>query len=90
MSKCKNGYTITLTHVLDTEETVVAKVLSSLSALCELGLFQRMRIWELLSATLILLYHPNTLIVKGSLFRSPHFQVILMLFFRALRDDFIR
>ncbi|ELU36605.1 other/VPS15 protein kinase [Rhizoctonia solani AG-1 IA] len=33
----------------DVEETVVYKVLSSLTSLSELGLFQKMRIWELLS-----------------------------------------
>ncbi|TFK80173.1 hypothetical protein K466DRAFT_667799 [Polyporus arcularius HHB13444] len=43
----------------DVEETVVAKVLASLTNLCELGLFQKMRIWELMSATLGFLYHPN-------------------------------
>ncbi|KAL7284649.1 hypothetical protein ACG7TL_001946 [Trametes sanguinea] len=50
----------------DVEETVVAKVLSSLTNLCELGLFQRMRIWELMSATLGFLYHPNIWIRQGA------------------------
>ncbi|KAI0672432.1 hypothetical protein C8Q78DRAFT_971156 [Trametes maxima] len=50
----------------DVEETVVAKVLSSLTNLCELGLFQKMRIWELMSATLGFLYHPNIWIRQGA------------------------
>ncbi|KAJ6613557.1 hypothetical protein B0H10DRAFT_2047665 [Mycena sp. CBHHK59/15] len=49
----------------DVEETVVAKVLASLTSLCELGLFQKMRIWELMSATLGFLYHPNMWIRQG-------------------------
>lgn len=54
-----------LTLCLDVEETVVARVFSSLASLCELGLFQKMRIWELLSATLAFLYHPNNWIRQG-------------------------
>ncbi|RDB23837.1 Serine/threonine-protein kinase ppk19 [Hypsizygus marmoreus] len=50
----------------DVEETVVAKVLATLTSLCELGLFQKMRIWELMSATLGFLYHPNEWIRQGS------------------------
>ncbi|KAI0768204.1 hypothetical protein BD413DRAFT_672415 [Trametes elegans] len=50
----------------DVEETVVAKVLASLTNLCELGLFQKMRIWELMSATLGFLYHPNMWIRQGA------------------------
>ncbi|KAI0080417.1 hypothetical protein K474DRAFT_1589825 [Panus rudis PR-1116 ss-1] len=50
----------------DVEETVVAKVLSSLTSLCELGLFQKMKIWELMSATLGFLYHPNIWIRQGA------------------------
>ena len=49
----------------DVEETVVAKVLATLTSLCELGLFQKMRIWELMSATLGFLYHPNVWIRQG-------------------------
>jgi hypothetical protein len=49
----------------DVEETVVAKVLTALTSLCELGLFQKMRIWELMSATLGFLYHPNMWIRQG-------------------------
>ena len=50
---------------LDVEETVVAKVLAALTSLCELGLFQKMRIWELMGATLGFLYHPNIWIRQG-------------------------
>ncbi|KAI0922943.1 hypothetical protein AcV5_009802 [Taiwanofungus camphoratus] len=50
----------------DVEESVIAKVLASLTSLCELGLFQKMRIWELMSATLGFLYHPNTWIRQGA------------------------
>ncbi|KAL4253381.1 Serine/threonine-protein kinase Vps15-like protein [Abortiporus biennis] len=50
----------------DVEETVVSKVLSALTSLCELGLFQKMRIWELMSATLGFLYHPNVWIRQGA------------------------
>jgi phosphoinositide-3-kinase, regulatory subunit 4 len=44
---------------------VVGKVLATLTSLCELGLFQKMRIWELMSATLGFLYHPNVWIRQG-------------------------
>ena len=43
----------------------MARVLTSLTSLCELGLFQPMRIWELMSATLSFLYHPNIWIRQG-------------------------
>ncbi|KZP22195.1 hypothetical protein FIBSPDRAFT_1043677 [Athelia psychrophila] len=43
----------------DVEETVVSKVLAALTSLCELGLFQKMRTRELMSATLEFLYHLN-------------------------------
>lgn len=49
----------------DVEETVVAKVLASLTSLSELGLFQKMRIWELMGATIGFLYHPNVWIRQG-------------------------
>lgn len=49
----------------DVEETVVARVLAALTSLCELGLFQKMRIWELMSATLGFLYHPNVWVRQG-------------------------
>jgi len=54
----------------DVEETVVAKVLATLTSLCELGLFQKMRIWELMSATLGFLYHPNVWIRQGEDFNN--------------------
>ncbi|TFK75636.1 ARM repeat-containing protein [Pluteus cervinus] len=50
----------------DVEENVVAKVLAALISLCELGLFQKMRIWELMSASLGFLYHPNIWIRQGT------------------------
>ncbi|TDL19537.1 ARM repeat-containing protein [Rickenella mellea] len=50
----------------DVEDAVVAKVLTSLTSLCELGLFQRPRVWELMSATLPLLYHPDIWIRQGA------------------------
>ncbi|KAI0058381.1 ARM repeat-containing protein [Artomyces pyxidatus] len=50
----------------DVEESVVARVLAALTSLCELGLFQKMRIWELMSATLGFLYHPNVWIRQGA------------------------
>ncbi|KAF8721956.1 hypothetical protein AX14_010044 [Amanita brunnescens Koide BX004] len=50
----------------DVEESVVARVLAALTSLCELGLFQKMRIWELMSATLGFLYHPNVWIRQGT------------------------
>ncbi|KAF5392892.1 hypothetical protein D9757_000800 [Collybiopsis confluens] len=50
----------------DVEETVVAKVLTALTSLCGLGLFHKMRIWELMSATLGFLYHPNLWIRQGA------------------------
>lgn len=45
----------------------MGKVLATLTSLCELGLFQKMRIWELMSATLGFLYHPNVWIRQGKL-----------------------
>ena len=50
----------------DVEESVVARVLAALTSLCELGLFQKMRIWELMSANLGFLYHPNAWIRQGT------------------------
>ncbi len=50
----------------DVEESVVARVLTALTSLCELGLFQKMRIWELMSANLGFLYHPNSWIRQGA------------------------
>ncbi|KAF9516566.1 hypothetical protein BS47DRAFT_1371689 [Hydnum rufescens UP504] len=50
----------------DMEETVVAKVLNSLTSLAELGLFEKLRIWELMSAATGFLYHPNIWIREGA------------------------
>ncbi|KAG8906368.1 Serine/threonine-protein kinase [Tulasnella sp. 403] len=50
----------------DTEEAVVAKVLSALTSLSDLSLFQKMRMWELMSATVGFLYHPNIWIRQGA------------------------
>ncbi|EGO26710.1 hypothetical protein SERLADRAFT_355396 [Serpula lacrymans var. lacrymans S7.9] len=50
----------------DVEETVVARVLAALTSLCELELFHKMRIWELMSATLGFFYHPNVWIRQGA------------------------
>jgi len=47
------------TLMIDVEETVVAKVLSALTNLSDLSLFTKMRMWELMSATVGFLYHPN-------------------------------
>ncbi|KAG2073960.1 hypothetical protein BDR04DRAFT_1179492 [Suillus decipiens] len=43
-------------------------VFAALTSLCELGLFQKMRIWELMSATLPFFYHPNIWIRQGMRF----------------------
>lgn len=48
------------------EETVVAKVLSALTSLADLGLFQKLRVWELMSAATGFLYHPNIWIREGA------------------------
>ncbi|EJD52092.1 ARM repeat-containing protein [Auricularia subglabra TFB-10046 SS5] len=50
----------------DVEESVVARVLESLTSLCELGLFQKMPMWELMSASVGFLYHPNVWIREGA------------------------
>jgi phosphoinositide-3-kinase regulatory subunit 4 len=49
----------------DVEEFVVAKVLSALTSLADLGLFQKLRAWELMSAATGFLYHPNIWIRQG-------------------------
>ena len=51
---------------LDTEEIVVAKVLQALTELSELRLFQKIRIWELMSTVLGFLYHPNVWIRQAA------------------------
>ncbi|KAG5519398.1 hypothetical protein PMAC_002025 [Pneumocystis sp. 'macacae'] len=44
----------------DTEEFVVAKVISSLTSMAELGLFQKSMVWNLLATLLRFTLHPNT------------------------------
>ncbi|KAG8960407.1 Serine/threonine-protein kinase [Tulasnella sp. 419] len=51
----------------DVEEAVVAKVLASLTSLSELSMFQKMRIWELMSAVIGFIYHPNIWIRQGAI-----------------------
>lgn len=53
---------------LDEEENVIVRVLTSLTSLSELCLFQRMRLWELMSATLGFVYHPNIWIRQSRIF----------------------
>ena len=62
--------------LLDVEETIVAKVLSALTSLCELGLFQKMKIWEMMSATLGFLYHPNVWIRQGLYYGTHSFPLL--------------
>lgn len=52
---------------LDSEEFVVEKVLKSLASLCDLGLFQKMVIWDLVSVVAPLLCHPNLWIRYGAI-----------------------
>ena len=59
------GWDMWLMTTADVEESVVAKVLGALTSLCDIGLFQKMRLWELMSATLGFLYHPNVWIRQG-------------------------
>ncbi|KZS96937.1 WD40 repeat-like protein [Sistotremastrum niveocremeum HHB9708] len=50
----------------DAEESVISKVLATLTSSAELGLFARIRVWELMSASLGFLYHPNIWIRQGA------------------------
>ncbi|CAG8467942.1 599_t:CDS:10 [Ambispora gerdemannii] len=50
----------------DSEEFVVEKVLNSLTSLAELGLFQKMKIWELVGIISSLLCHPSIWIRYGA------------------------
>ncbi|KZP10596.1 hypothetical protein FIBSPDRAFT_962998 [Athelia psychrophila] len=43
----------------DVEEMAVSTVLAAFTSLCELGSFQKMRIWELMSPTIGFPYHSN-------------------------------
>ncbi|EJD02926.1 uncharacterized protein FOMMEDRAFT_123012 [Fomitiporia mediterranea MF3/22] len=47
--------------------TQALSVLSTLTTLSELGLFHKMRLWELMSSTLPLMYHPNSWIRQGGI-----------------------
>ncbi|CCJ29180.1 unnamed protein product, partial [Pneumocystis jirovecii] len=49
----------------DIEEFVVAKVISSLTSMTELGLFQKSMVWNLLAILLRFTLHPNALIRIG-------------------------
>ncbi|KAG0266360.1 Serine/threonine-protein kinase [Mortierella polycephala] len=51
----------------DAEEFVVEKVLKSLASLCDLGLFQKLAIWDLVSVVAPLLCHPNLWIRYGAI-----------------------
>ncbi|KAG9325386.1 hypothetical protein KVV02_002622 [Mortierella alpina] len=51
----------------DSEEFVVEKVLKSLASLCDLGLFQKLAIWDLVSVVAPLLCHPNLWIRYGAI-----------------------
>ncbi|QSL65100.1 hypothetical protein MERGE_002405 [Pneumocystis wakefieldiae] len=51
----------------DTEEFVVEKVISSLTSIMELGLFQKPRIWDLLVTLLKYTLHPNVWIRTESI-----------------------
>ena len=66
---------------LDVEESAVAKVLSSLTSLCELGLFQKMRLWELMGATLGFLYHPNVWVRQSKVFHQDFNSALERFFF---------
>ncbi|GAA5807781.1 hypothetical protein MFLAVUS_001160 [Mucor flavus] len=50
----------------DAEEFVVEKVLNSLTSLADLGLFQKMKLWELVRVIWPLLCHPNAWIRNGA------------------------
>ncbi|KAL4779535.1 hypothetical protein BJX76DRAFT_361704 [Aspergillus varians] len=51
----------------DPEEFVVERVLRSLAAMADLGLFQRSTTWDLLHVTVRLLVHPNAWIREASI-----------------------
>ncbi|KAL4918366.1 hypothetical protein BDW62DRAFT_67937 [Aspergillus aurantiobrunneus] len=55
-----------LQSMTDPEEFVVERVLRSLAAMADLGLFQRSTTWDLLHVTVRLLVHPNTWIREAS------------------------
>ncbi|RHZ45574.1 hypothetical protein Glove_669g16 [Diversispora epigaea] len=51
----------------DSEEFVVEKVLNSLTSLAELGLFQKLRLWELIAIVASLMCHPGIWIRYGAI-----------------------
>ncbi|KAI8081764.1 uncharacterized protein BX664DRAFT_388695 [Halteromyces radiatus] len=51
----------------DAEEFVVEKVLNSLTSLADLGLFQKMKLWELVGIVSPLICHPNIWIRYGAI-----------------------
>jgi phosphoinositide-3-kinase regulatory subunit 4 len=51
----------------DAEEFVVEKVLNSLTSLADLGLFKKMKLWELIGIIWPLLCHPNVWIKDGAI-----------------------
>ncbi|KAF0433331.1 ARM repeat-containing protein [Gigaspora margarita] len=51
----------------DAEEFVVEKVLNSLTSLAELGLFQKMKLWELIAIVSPLMCHPGIYIRYGTI-----------------------
>lgn len=53
--------------ILDEEEFVIEKAVSSLSCLCEVGLFRKHILLEIVHKTASLLIHPNTWIRYGML-----------------------
>lgn len=55
---------------------MVAKVLSALTNLSDLSLFSKMRMWELMSATVGFLYHPNVWIRQGARLPSPTWAIL--------------
>ncbi|EIE85776.1 hypothetical protein RO3G_10486 [Rhizopus delemar RA 99-880] len=51
----------------DPEEFVVEKVLNSLASLADLGLFPKMKLWEIVSIVWPLICHPNVWVRDGSI-----------------------
>ncbi|KAK9768737.1 Serine/threonine-protein kinase [Basidiobolus ranarum] len=53
--------------LIDPEEFVVQKVLNSLASLAGLGLFNKIKVWELVGVVAPLICHPNTWISYGAI-----------------------
>ncbi|KAI9279542.1 hypothetical protein BY458DRAFT_584681 [Sporodiniella umbellata] len=51
----------------DSEEFVVEKVLNSLASLADLGLFPKMKLWEIVSIIWPLICHPNVWVRNGAI-----------------------